>query len=467
MSQITKFCITGLFKIHNVEIPFDENIKILIGENGLGKTTILNTLYYTLTKKWTKLQNISFNEIELHFDNNNIIRFSKENLNSYLLDNKRQTKRGTHSVISQLRKVIPNIEELKETLITKKEDGNYSIEQDDILKFIVNNQINRKVSAPTSIVVDCLIRLLLDDFVIIFEDIIRIIDENITSTIIYFPTYRRVEEELQNLGPIKRMHNNPFDDPFYYDDDNDNDTLIQFDDDTLIQFGMKDVDQRITDVLKQINDMSLSGFTTVTGQILTQMLKGFPVPTEADISKLKTSDIEIILNRVRGNLTEQDRNNILGIIASKNLSEKKDLIFFLTKLIEIYEKQKELDNRIKTFVNICNKYLVNKSLNFDESSVTIEIKRNNSNEPVKLNQLSSGEKQIVSIFSKIYLEDHEDFIILFDEPELSLSIEWQKQLLPDIVSSDKCNFMISITHSPFIFKNDLDKYAVGMNIYID
>ena len=329
----------------------------------------------------------------------------------------------------------------------------------------MNNQINRKVIAPTSMIVDCLVKLLLDDFVIIFEDIIKIIDNNITSTIIYFPTYRRVEEELQNLGSIRRTHISPFDDTIYFDEETDD--LVHFDDDTLIQFGMQDVEQRITDVLKQINDMSLSGFTTVTGQILTQMLKGFPDPTKEDIFKLKNSDIEIILNRVRGNLSDQDRGHILGIIASDNLSDKKDLIYFLTKLIEIYEKQKELDNRIKTFVHICNKYLVDKSLNFDESSVTIEITRNNSIEPVKLSQLSSGEKQIVSIFSKIYLEDHDDFMILFDEPELSLSIDWQKQLLPDIVNSDKCSFMISITHSPFIFKNNLDKYAVGMNVYID
>ena len=305
---------------------------------------------------------------------------------------------------------------------------------------------------------------MLDDFVIIFEDIIKIIDTHITSSIIYFPTYRRVEEELQNLGSIRRLHSDPFGDSMFYDDE---DEVIEFEDDTLIQFGMKDVEKRITEVLKKINDMSLSGFTAVTGQILTQMLKGFPEPTKKDIEKLKKEDIEIILNRVRGNLSEHDRKNILGIIDSKKLTDKRDLIFFLTKLIEIYDKQKELDNRIKTFVTICNKYLVDKSINFDESSVAIDIKRAYSNEPVELHQLSSGEKQIVSIFSRIYLEEYNNFIVLFDEPELSLSIDWQKQLLPDIVISEKCNLMIAITHSPFIFKNKLDRYAVGMNVYID
>ncbi|MGI9649556.1 AAA family ATPase [Chryseobacterium sp. RLHN22] len=467
MSKISKFCIKGLFNIHNVEIPFNENIKILIGENGLGKTTILNTLYYTLTRKWSKLLKIPFVSIEVTFENNDVIFFTKENLTSYLMDDKRQRKRGTTKLVNELRNIIPNIDNLKEQLITKEENGKYTLDHNEILNYIVSNQINRTLSAPTSILVDCLIRLLLDDFVIIFEDIIKVINKNITSTIIYFPTYRRVEEELQNLGPIRRHYNSPFEDELYFEEEEEEDEIFHFENDTLIQFGMKDVDQRITYVLKQINDMSLSGFTAVTGQILTQMLKGFPEPSETEINKLQKADIEIILNRVRGNLSEHDRNNILGILESRKLNEKKDLVFFLTKLIEIYEKQKELDNRIKTFVMICNKYLVDKSIIFDESSVTIQIRRNSTEEPVNLSQLSSGEKQIVSIFSRIYLEDYKGFIVLFDEPELSLSIDWQKQLLPDIIESDKCEFLVAITHSPFIFKNELDMYATGMNVYID
>lgn len=53
----------------------------------------------------------------------------------------------------------------------------------------------------------------------------------------------------------------------------------------------------------------------------------------------------------------------------------------------------------------------------------------NEEETIDLIQLSSGEKQIVSIFSKLYLESDEKSIIIIDEPELSLSLEWQKMLL--------------------------------------
>lgn len=461
MSNIKKFTINGLFNAQNVIIPFENNIKILIGENGLGKTTILNSLYYLLTKKWHKLIKIPFETIELEFDNNSVIFFSKKQLEAFLIDDKRQRKRGNINIITQLKSMVENVDQLREELF--KGD---SINHQDILNYIIKNKINHRIAAPTGLLVDCFIRLLTDDFVVIFDDINKIIDEQLDTTIMYFPTYRRVEEELQNLGQLRKINQTEFDfeDPFEIEEKME---LSNIEEETLIQFGMQDVEQRIKQVLFQINEMSLTGFTTVTGEILTQMLKGFPNVTEETLAFLNKEDIKIILNRVRGNLSESDRNNIIGIVESKKLSEKKDLVFFLSKLIEIYTNQKELDNRIKSFVAVCNKYLVGKEILFNESSVSIDIVRKKTEHIVKLNQLSSGEKQIVSLFSKIYLEEHKSITVLFDEPELSLSIEWQKQLLPDIISSEKCKFLLAVTHSPFIFKNDLDKYAVGMNLFID
>ena len=70
-------------------------------------------------------------------------------------------------------------------------------------------------------------------------------------------------------------------------------------------------------------------------------------------------------------------------------------------------------------------------------------------------------------FSKIYLEKTENLIVLFDEPELSLSLPWQKRLLPDIMNSEKCKFLLAVTHSPFIFQNKLESHAVGINMYMD
>lgn len=459
MSNIKKYTIKGLFNSQDVEIPFDDNIKILIGENGLGKTTILNSLYFLLTKKWEKLAKIPFESIELLFDNNSVIYFTKNQLEAIIIDDKRQKKRGNINIINQLKGIL-NIDDFKNVVFKNNE-----INPQAVLNYILKNKINQQIVAPAGMLVDNAIRLLTDDFLLIFEDIIRIIDFELDATILYFPTYRRVEEDLQNLGQLRRFQDE--DDYNYLFEDEEKLPKNETEDEILIQFGMEDVEDRIKKVLTKINDSSLTGFTKVTAEILSQMLKGFPEVTNDSINKLNKADIEIILNRVRGNLSDIERNSIIDLVESPELKNKRDLVFFLTKLINIYYQQRDLDNSIKNFSLVCNKYLVGKKLVFNESLVQLDIIRTKNNQPVKMNQLSSGEKQIVSIFSKIYLEQHEKIIVLFDEPELSLSIEWQKMLLTHIVDSNKCDFLLAVTHSPFIFTNELKKYAIGMNVFID
>lgn len=68
-SQISKFIIQGLFGYRDVYLDFSRPYKILIGENGIGKTSVLNCLYYTLSQKFKELSKIKFNEIEIHFKN--------------------------------------------------------------------------------------------------------------------------------------------------------------------------------------------------------------------------------------------------------------------------------------------------------------------------------------------------------------------------------------------------------------
>ena len=78
--------------------------------------------------------------------------------------------------------------------------------------------------------------------------------------------------------------------------------------------------------------------------------------------------------------------------------------------------------------------------------------------------MSSGEKQIISVFAKLILNYQRKYLILIDEPELSLSIEWQRKFLPDIVNTTSCHQLLAITHSPFIFENELDSYATDMGV---
>ncbi|MDY6205148.1 MAG: ATP-binding protein [Prevotella sp.] len=68
-------------------------------------------------------------------------------------------------------------------------------------------------------------------------------------------------------------------------------------------------------------------------------------------------------------------------------------------------------------------------------------------------QLSSGEKQILAIMLTVLVEDNKPYVLFMDEPEVSLHIEWQKQLIDLIMSLNPNIQIILTTHSPAVIMN--------------
>ena len=60
---IQEFIIKKLFGSNNVNLKFSNKTTIYIGENGIGKTTVLTIFYYVLTLNFKKLICYDFEEI--------------------------------------------------------------------------------------------------------------------------------------------------------------------------------------------------------------------------------------------------------------------------------------------------------------------------------------------------------------------------------------------------------------------
>lgn len=72
--------------------------------------------------------------------------------------------------------------------------------------------------------------------------------------------------------------------------------------------------------------------------------------------------------------------------------------------------------------------------------------------------LSSGEKQILIILLHVLLQNNQPAILVMDEPEISLHLEWQESLLDNILQLNEHVQVIIATHSPGIMMNGwLDK----------
>lgn len=68
-------------------------------------------------------------------------------------------------------------------------------------------------------------------------------------------------------------------------------------------------------------------------------------------------------------------------------------------------------------------------------------------EEIEPEQLSSGEKQLLLILLKVFLKEDKPFILLMDEPELSLHIEWQRQLIEAIqILNKNCQIILQLIH---------------------
>lgn len=78
---------------------------------------------------------------------------------------------------------------------------------------------------------------------------------------------------------------------------------------------------------------------------------------------------------------------------------------------------------------------------------------------MSIEQLSSGEKQIVALFCYLYLLDNTPQMIIIDEPELSLSVDWQEKILEDVLKGPMCKSLVVATQSPFVYDNSLRAYA--------
>ncbi len=430
---VDSFEIIGFAGDRDIEIRFSNAVKILIADNGAGKTTVLNSLHAFLAERWDKLLQVDFESMKLTFSNGKTAEIAKENLFP-LLESPDLFGKSPENVVWQR---VPTQTLLNIARRSKRSDihelsRRYEIPASMIDRTVRRIRSGREFESPA------------------LGEATEVINESFPYRLLFLPTYRRIEEELTSLG---------------------SEMDIQFID-SDIQFGMSDVQQQIEDITTTIRKAYVEAISAISGEMVNQLIAGLKVTNEMQTLVQNREAVEIVLARAGGNILQENKQKLIELISSDQLAtdQFEPLVYFLSALVRIYEQQKVYDEAIKAFTKVCNEYLVDKEVTYDESSVDVHIAGIIEGRDIPLHKLSSGEKQIVSLFSKLYLDNVEGtdrpYAIFFDEPELSLSIQWQSLLLPHILNSNRCAFLFCTTHSPFIFDNELDEYAIGLDRYV-
>lgn len=174
------------------------------------------------------------------------------------------------------------------------------------------------------------------------------------------------------------------------------------------------------------------------------------VPLNTDVYPLvylRTFDTPIADKRKSESPLMQELNNVV-------FQNKEGISFFnyRMKMLDFSDKAEEIQNNIDELFHIINEL-------FQDTGKTISISKGNNStlifhqngDILQLEHLSSGEKQLLLILLKVFLLEKKPAIIFMDEPEISLHIRWQREIIDRIRQINPYCQIIIATHSPSVF----------------
>ena len=122
------------------------------------------------------------------------------------------------------------------------------------------------------------------------------------------------------------------------------------------------------------------------------------------------------------------------------------------------KETEEIFQQLTVFLATLQKFIPEKSFSFSSGELQIDSESSESSESqVTIQRLSSGEKQLLILFIEALLQRQQPYIFLADEPELSLHISWQRNILPAIREINPNAQIIVATHSPEVASKFSDK----------
>ncbi len=468
---LKRFKICKLYKYKDVEIEFIGNTLILIAGNGSGKTTILNALHAFLRRRFGRLQSLDFESIEFEFN---------DGLGSGTLLKSDMGERDTE--------------------FSKRAEfftSQFSVKEDDLYEFLIgsfqpergsafsgDHPVIRELYASSPFSYDELDEHLIALYQLVSSTTpaLKDLEARVSSAmqgidVVYLPTYRRVENPLlspksrhRRGGQIQRGRQNK---------------ALENLEPAHMNYGLEDVETRLNELSAEVERVSNLEYRSASATIIDDALSNSIATDSFGVGGLPDIDsLTRFLTRVSRadrfhtpdtSFRESEKSSRRRIAAINELyatnriadADQGVLRYFLTKLGSVIERTRETEAMLQRFVDACNGYLTDssdeKSFIYEPNSMRVTVVNAFTEAVVPLSQLSSGEKQVVSILARLYLYNKRNFILI-DEPELSLSLDWQRKIVPDMVNSGSVAQLLAITHSPFIFENELDPYAGAMKV---
>ena len=425
---LKQLVINGLHDNYDYDVKFNDDVTFIYGMNGCGKTTVLNITEAIITGRVYRLLDYKFKEITLWYS-------TSSHKKKQCISAKRKDE-GIHVTFAEENAVIRNL------LREREMPSNFDLDDVDRV-FFTQYPVLKKIK------------------------------DNFNHA--YLPLNRSTHFENDNI--IFKIQRN-----LRYHADNraimSNQDIVMLKVEELIRRKYSEIMSEIAQYNIEFRNEILKSLLTVNkGNSVLEALDAIGLDNieENEIKRIKENYIKILkqLNIIKAEEEKTYRESFDGFINEykvwKNSNNKKESIISLTSqyteilrlqtLVSIAERAEKKKNEayksIETFVATINSFIDDE---IDEKRIHISANGEvyftirNTEQWLKINSLSSGEKQLVIFFASLIFEIQKDTtgIFIVDEPELSLHLSWQSEFVKKALDLNENIQLIFATHSPEI-----------------
>lgn len=429
-NYVERIELKGIHKRYDLDMSFNKTLNVLHGQNGTGKSTLIHIIANIANCDFIRFAFLDFNRIKLSYSNGAYIIVSQHEKN----DDKQieVTANNGQKFIFYKREALEEIRELDDDRFYQE----YTPELSKKLQnFVKSNEI-----------------------------------KNIDTS--YFPAFRTMLEAWSSKKQIGNRHPKMMKPIFTKQATSFSRELFGQFLPTINYLSPLTIESNLRD---EIRDCQISIARYESSVFSDSFVKVFSALLDGSENEVNTSELLLEISE----LTTDSTNNKLGHFEenSKTYRSLQELVNRSSKTHELASSaagalsvyrdalrerllfQQMAFSKVDKYFEVVNSFLDRKELAY-ELDKNRRIPRvglkfpDNSWSSIKV--MSSGERQLLTMLYAVNKMSG-DSVVLIDEPELSLHIDWQEELLGKMMEQLGSRQIIVCTHSPAI-ASDFDIY---------
>jgi ABC-type cobalamin/Fe3+-siderophores transport system ATPase subunit len=429
--MLRELVVEDLFGEFTHPIPFktQDGLTLLHGPNGVGKTMTLRALDDLFNKRFHALRGLPLRALHVEFDNGDRLQVSKAKpdghqvvILEFILNPKagrshtwtyKPSKAGMEIPLSAIDELIPELARTAPRSWTLLSTGE-TLDLDEVLDRFSNR-------LPVGFTRD--------------KDTPDWLNEVLSRVPVYFIQADRLSTHERNVR--RQLGSREY-------------SYVP-----TVTVYAGELSQRIQRTLASYADSSQTLDSTFPARLL-QPDSFVDVPTDEEIRERYAKQAERRNRYVRTGLLDAGDQLQLPDRPLNNQVELRVLDTYLKDVDLKLDRLDDLAGKLELFLSIINGKFRRKEIRVDREHGLVA--RTSAGQKLELTSLSSGEQQEIVLAYGLLFRERPGTLILLDEPELSLHVSWQLDLIPDllkIADVAKLEFLIA-THSPQIVNDRWD-----------